>query len=89
MERLSTGDEAQLRDLVRAGGDDEAKGGLVIDESGFEGDAGVGVAGQFVERVVIEDQLDHRGDAVAQGRDALAHGVQGEEVAQDDPEPVH
>ena len=48
-----------------------------------------GSAGEIVEGVVIEDDVEHRGDAVAQHRDALADGVQWEEVAQDDPEPFH
>ncbi|OYW42215.1 MAG: hypothetical protein B7Z38_05875, partial [Rhodobacterales bacterium 12-64-8] len=52
VEGFPAGNEAELRDLVGAGRDGEAQGRLVIDEGGFEGDARVGVAGQFVERVV-------------------------------------
>ncbi|OYX50421.1 MAG: hypothetical protein B7Y90_03640, partial [Alphaproteobacteria bacterium 32-64-14] len=52
VEGFLAGHEAQLRDLVRTSSDGEAQGRLVIDEGGFEGDARVGVAGQFVERVV-------------------------------------
>ena len=89
MEILHPRQEAQLRDLVGAGGDDEAEGGLVVDQRHLDRDAGFGVGGEIVEGVVIEDHVDHHGDAVAQDRDALADGVQWEEVAQDDPEPFH
>ena len=89
VEGFLAGDEAELCDLVGAGADGEAEGGLVIDERGFEGDAGFGVGCEFVERVVIEYDVEHHGHAVAQRCDALAHRVQWEEVAQDDPEPFH
>ena len=89
VKRLLARHEAELCDLMGASADGEAERCLVVDQGGFEGDAGFGVGCEIVEGVVIEDQLDHHVDAVAQGRDALAHGVQWEEVAQDDPEPFH
>ena len=89
VEGFLAGDEAQPGDLVRAGADGEAERRFVVDERHFEGDAGFGVGCEFVERVVIEDDVEHHSDAVAQRCDALAHGVQWEEVAQDDPEPFH
>jgi hypothetical protein len=89
VERLLARHEAELCDLVRAGADGEAERCLVVDEGGFEGDAGLGVGCEFIEGVVIEDDVEHHGHTVAQRCDALAHGVQREAVAQDDPEPVH
>ena len=89
VKRLLARHEAELCDLVGAGADGEAEAGLVVDEGGFEGDAGFRVGCEIVAGVVIEDDVEHHGDAVAQGRDALAHGVQWKEVAQDDPEPFH
>ncbi len=83
------GTEAEPGDLVGAGADGEAQGRLVIDESSFEGDAGLGIAGETVEDVVVGDQAEHRGGAITQRLDALAHRVQREEVAQDDQEPFH
>jgi len=89
LERPLARAEAQAGDLMRAAGDGEAQRRLVVDEDGFDVDAGERVAGEIVERLVIEHEGDHRGGAIAQGLDALAHGVQWEEVAQDDPEPFH
>ena len=89
VEGFLTRDETEPGDLVCAGDDGEAEGRFVVDERHLEGDAGFGVSSEIVEGVVIEDHGDHHADAVAQDRDALAHGVQWEEVAQDDPEPFH
>ena len=83
------GAEAQAGDLVGAAGDGEAQRRLVVDEYGFEVDAGERVAGEMVERLVVEHEGDHRGGAITQGLDAQADGVQWEEVAQDNPEPFH
>ena len=89
VERLLAQREAELCDLVGAGADGEAEAGLVVDEGGFEGDAGYGVGCEFIAGVVIEDDVEHHAHTVAQRCDALAHGVQWEKVAQDDPEPFH
>ena len=89
VERLLARREAELCDLVRAGADGEAEAGLVVDEGGFEGDAGFRVGCEIVAGVVVEDDVEHHGHTVAQRRDALAHRVPWEKVAQDDPEPFH
>ncbi len=83
------GTETEPGDLVGAGADGEAQGRLVIDESDFEGDARLGIAGEICDGLVVENHVDHRGGAITQRLDALAHGVQWEEVAQDDQEPFH
>jgi len=81
--------EAQLCNLMRAACYGEAQRRLVVDEHGFDVDAGERVAGEIGERLVVEYEGDHRGGAITQRFDALADGVQWEEVAQDDPEPFH
>jgi len=83
------GAEAQAGDLVGAAGYREAQRRLVVVEDGFDVDAGERVAGEIVEGFVVEHEGDHRSGAIAQGLDALADGVQWEEVAQNDPEPFH
>jgi len=81
--------EAAASNLAGARSDRHAQGRLVVDEDGFEVEAGLRLACKKVEALVRAGVVGQQDDAITQRLDALAHGVQWEEVAQDDPEPFH
>jgi len=81
--------EAAPGDLTGAACDDHAQAGFVIDDDGFEMDAGVGILRVHLQRFGLEDDFAHQADLLARSFPAAADRVRREEVAQDDPEPVH
>ena len=83
------GVEADAGDLAGADGDGEVDGRLVVADDAFDIYALVSVVLQGGEAFFAEHQLDHHQHGTARDLGGHARGVVREEVAQDDPEPVH
>jgi hypothetical protein len=88
VERADGRGEADARDLAGADGYGEMDGGFVIADHAFDVDALGGVL-ECGEAFLAEDRFHHHHDAASRGLGGHARRVVREEVAQDDPEPVH
>ena len=89
VERAGGRVEAEAGDLAGAHGYGEMDGRLVVADDAFDVNALVAMALECGEACLAEDQLDHHGHAAARDLGGQARRVVREEVAQDDPEPVH
>ena len=83
------GPETQAGDLAGARTDGEMHAGLVVVDDRFDVGAGAVVFSEDGERFGREEFGDEGGDALTRGFRGLLHRVRWEEVAQEDPEPIH